>query len=1745
MQAFDIHQEIVSDYKEYLQSFNIIKDKRIRDTVDKAFRYDDYLPEPLIQFNPSFQKGAELSLLIDEGVIHPDLSRAFGDIRLFAHQEDAIRKGTGGKSFIVTSGTGSGKSLTFLGTIFHSVFSNRNEPGIKALLVYPMNALINSQEEEIRKYAQRFGDGFPVTFRKYTGQESREEKEAVRANPPDILLTNYMMLELILTRSDERFMHPLFEKHLRFLVFDELHTYRGRQGADVAMLIRRLKSICKRNLQCIGTSATMVSDETVADPRMVVADFASTIFAEHFDPEQVIEERLEASTNFQSTLPSAFDLQEAIHRNIPQDGSADAFRNHPLAIWLENNIALKRDPNGIIRRAKPVMLQFLIESLSLAANEEDTEKCKKALYAFFAWSETLNIKHLHQGVSFMPFKIHQFVSQTGNVYVTLEPRETRQITLQDGLYVKETSGEEKTLFPVLFSRYTGYDFVCVRKNFQEMTFEPREPIDLPERITKDELRGNRAEGRQRRILYEEDFEAGYLLLQSEGDLLWSDEHIHDLPDTWLKTLKGGIVPDNFYEHRLPAKVYFNNQGRFSNNPETGFDHEAWFIAAPLILDPTSGVVFDTRTKENTKLMRVGNVGKSTATTITTLSILKSQFAKKVPVEEQKVLSFTDNRQDASLQAGHFNDFLMVGRLRSAIYHALKAAPDNRLTVDNIAEVVLYRLNLTEEEYARNPADPDWPDPENQKAIRDYITLRVLHDLRRGWRFNTPNLEQCALLQVDYARIAAFCQTSFMSQDPLLECMDQDERLKFLVQVLNYFRTAYAFDYYMLDETHLLATEDRLKQRLHPEKEWGMEPDERFERPCVLVCYPPGETRGKIFTQSIGPASNLGKYIKRVFALKGLEVIRGKELAEYIESLCTLLKKGHFLSENQISGKKGEVRGFRLRVEQVIWQLGDGQHVLTDETRIVTTGGNEKLDIKPNQYFRRFYQQDFQSFNKFFRASEHTGQIGAGERIDREKKFREGEISALYCSPTMELGIDISSLNVVHMRNVPPNPANYTQRSGRAGRSGQTALVFTYCSYTSPHDRHYFKHALSMVAGEVKAPRIDLINEELLATHLNAYILMQLGLEELEKASVESFIILDDTGQLPMKQSLMDYIQDQMANFGHQWVAGFKQVTDSLQDALLATNWFNDDWLQARCREFPQRLDNAFDRWRRLFRSAVAMIIRGTAVINDPTIASGSPDAREARRMMAIGGRQRDLLLNKISRHDGTNDSEFYVYRYLAAEGFLPGYNFTRLPVRVYVGKRNEEKGTFISRPRFIALREFGPGNMIYHDGGKHRITRMQFTESDLRTHTLKFSKKTGYAWLGGTGQGINHDPITGEILRGQDVTGIYHQNLLELVESEATPVERISSEEEDRMSTGYEIEQYFHFSKGIESTFRTTLKASGHPLLNLTYCPATQLIQVNKKWRTSKSSDQGFVIGTRSGKWLRQVELSNEVAREKDPARSVHLFTTDTADALYIQPVTALELDDAGVVSLSYALKRAIERVFLIEESEINVWFLGAEGALNILLYEAAEGTLGVLSQLVENTGKLREVFAEAYRVIQYDPETKEDTAPDKPKATYDDLLSYYNQRYHDKLDRHSIRAALELLMICEADNTKAISRGYGSREEHYQYLVDHYDTSSNLEKKLFDYLYHNKLRMPDRAQVNLSELVGFYISADFLFLSGESVEAIVFCDGSVHDERSVREDDNHKRQLLRDAGYDVIVWRYTEPVEKLVERRKDIFRKI
>src|SRR5437870_5139977 len=306
MSIFDLHSAVLTDYRDFVRSFFTIADDRARAYVDQALVDEARLwPDFLLQVSPSYPRTATVDDLCSRGELHEEAGRIFrtpsGEpYHLYKHQVETLQLFRHRQSYVVTSGTGSGKSLTYFIPIIDDLLRRPDtHDRVAALVVYPMNALVNSQLQALEQlkqtYERRTGKRFPVTFAKYTGETSETKKAELRQHPPQIMLTNYVMAEYILVRpEDQRFLDRA-GGGLRFLVFDELHTYRGRQGADVAMLIRRLKEhAAAPDLIHIGTSATMVADRSASPSarRQAVAGFATRLFGQPFTAERVIEETL-------------------------------------------------------------------------------------------------------------------------------------------------------------------------------------------------------------------------------------------------------------------------------------------------------------------------------------------------------------------------------------------------------------------------------------------------------------------------------------------------------------------------------------------------------------------------------------------------------------------------------------------------------------------------------------------------------------------------------------------------------------------------------------------------------------------------------------------------------------------------------------------------------------------------------------------------------------------------------------------------------------------------------------------------------------------------------------------------------------------------------------------------------------------------------------------------------------------------------------------------------------------------------------------------------------------------------------------------------------------------------------------------------------------------------------------------------------------------------------------------------------
>ncbi len=414
MDIFDLRNNIIQDYSSFLKSYLKISDDRIRYFVESELNKGVLWPDSILQLNPSYEYGSTIQELCNKKILNEKCSDFFGPkLKLYRHQEEAINLALMKENYILTTGTGSGKSMTYLIPIIDYIFKNRpDERKVRAIIVYPMNALINSQYQSLESFSSN--KNLDIFYAKYTGQEKDELRREIREKPPHIILTNYVMLEYMLLRPKESIFVDKLLSDIKFLVLDELHTYRGRQGSDIAYLIRRLKERSGNdNIICIGTSATMSAENSREKKKETVAKIASKLFGSTFKNENVIDETISRKTV--SSKVTIEDLKSGIKKHINNDISYNDFISNPIAIWLEEYFGIE-EINGFYFRKKPRTLKDGILKLSEITGYE-IDKCEYVIKQYLDLGS--KIKSPDNNSTF-PLKIHQFISQGGAVYSTIQ-----------------------------------------------------------------------------------------------------------------------------------------------------------------------------------------------------------------------------------------------------------------------------------------------------------------------------------------------------------------------------------------------------------------------------------------------------------------------------------------------------------------------------------------------------------------------------------------------------------------------------------------------------------------------------------------------------------------------------------------------------------------------------------------------------------------------------------------------------------------------------------------------------------------------------------------------------------------------------------------------------------------------------------------------------------------------------------------------------------------------------------------------------------------------------------------------------------------------------------------------------------------------------------------------------------------------------------------------------------------------------
>ncbi len=1095
MNVFDLDRSMIAEYASFSRSFTKIRADDIRDQIDAEYESGRFWPEPIVQINPQYKSDCQVADLVSSGVLHPSCGVVFKDWRLRTHQAQAVHIARQRKSFVVTTGTGSGKSVCFFIPIIDAVFRARaNDPRkrTRAIIIYPMNALANSQLGELDRYFKDVADPHQVTYKRYTGQESQEERQRIAANPPDILLTNFMMLELLMTRQDEIDQKVISNcENLEFLVLDELHTYRGRQGADVAMLVRRLRNRLAKgdDLTCIGTSATMTS-EGGQEGRKVVADVASKLFSTRIYRDDVVIETLERQTNPAELAETVrLRLAGAISAGVKEDATDAEMWSDPLAIWAETTLGIVPEiTNGAWIRATPRRLSDAAEMLA-AVSGADREKCQEALERLFLVASRTEQQRTGRGSTdpFFGVRLHQFISGAGRAHMTIEPAHQRKVVLDAQKFLPDGEND-KRLYAVHFCHNCGQEHLPVWhcEDLDGKRLEARAIDDLP---LKD------AEQTTRRF--------GFFMPVPFGgiDFTGADE---DYPETWTERKKNGDIRVKS-SHRLlkHERIFVRPTGEI----DVANGVEGWFQPSNFRFCATCGELTNSKGSDLYRLAGLSAEGRSSATTVLVASILKWMNSDQSGISEplkRKVLGFTDNRQDAALQSGHFNDFVFVSLLRAAIYAALCKAGPAGLDDATIGQAIQNALGFLKDDPSSHS---EWMNDrlegptlnDADRVLREVLAHRFWVDQQRGWRVTNPNLERLKLLKVEYKGLPDLVanKAKFAKAHPVLRDATPEKRFEAYKILLDHMRKGLAVDTVSLDQASLEEAQ-RLSGNLL-RAPWVLA-DEKPRLGAFLMLAPTrreARAEEEVFRIRGGATSALGRSLRaqRIWGQR----LTPDEYGEIIQGLLGAAEGSIVRRRTQFF--KETIDNWTLYANSIVFKVDDG---------ISAEGERE-----PNAFFIDLYRSLSLAIDANeraiigFEAREHTAQVDSKVRQIREARFRSrkddreflakdetqkklGEIvdtdrflPVMFCSPTMELGVDIAELDLVYLRNVPPTAANYAQRSGRAGRGGQPALIVTYCAAQSPHDQWFFRKPGDAVKGVVRAPTIDLTNQDMIESHLQA------------------------------------------------------------------------------------------------------------------------------------------------------------------------------------------------------------------------------------------------------------------------------------------------------------------------------------------------------------------------------------------------------------------------------------------------------------------------------------------------------------------------------------------------------------------------------------------------------------------------------------------------------------------------------------
>jgi len=1054
-------REIADRYRRYLRTMFYFRDPELRTSFEKALDDWELVRGPYLEATPVYRRVRPVSEVLRDVLgeqIDPGFARAaIGDRPLFSHQEEAIRRLADGRNVVVATGTGSGKTEAYLLPILlHLLREQRADErsvGVRALILYPMNALANDQRNrlgEFHRILEQNDSPFRFTFGRYTGEtpeHDRDEfrkarqqlagrlpgelilREEMREHPPDILLTNYSMLEYLLLRPKET---PLFDDGRgttwRFLVLDEAHQYKGAKGMEIAMLLRRLKQRVREGGQeagfhCIATSASLGGGD---DDRKPLADFATELFGEPFEDEDILTGEVVPvepgnSTSFRIGVEPLLKLAERIHQDdapgsaavlealVPTaadgaHGGSVPGRLHELFAAEERALQLRR------LLQSPRQLTEVGAAIFGDAPERDRARLVSALVDVLVRAEDPRSKS-----PLLSCRYHLFVRGLEGAFIRYRPQ--REVSLARGSGV----GANSPSFEVALCRECGQHYLVGRRDGDHLAEAMR------------------------------------------------DETEQDYKIEFYRPLDGSA--DEEPESKNNRLVSFCTQcGRLSrrspNPKDTSCGHGA-----------TLRLVFEEeRERHEDQLRRCGRCGYRAPDPVREIThgtdgpnaVIATTLHQLLPETRRKVLAFADGRQEAAFFAWYLQDTYEAIHSRVLILRALR-----EIASTGAAEVGLHELALEIRELLKSEGGSvPLTDRERLQSAWVHLLRELLTDQPR------ISLEGVGLVRWFFHLPTDLRLPASLGQQPWN--LQAAETRKVVAYLLDSLRTDHCVE---LDEDHSVRVQwDDLKLKAKQSqmaigggrstKAW----DGAKTRRVALLSR---------WLERHGPAGMTPA--ARIAAAQAL-LREVWEMASRYEGAAPLLRAAG-------NGRRAYPRWWRIQL------LREEDTLLRCETcgRLQANSiGNvcarygcpgDLVHADPEaavaaDHYRVLYGQPLPPM---LRAEEHTAQIAREEARSFQDDFEAGRIHLLSCSTTFELGIDLGDLDTIFLRNAPPEPFNYAQRVGRAGRRVHPGFAITYCR-RRPHDQAAFDDPFRIMSGKAKPPLLTVTNDKIVARHVVAVAL---------------------------------------------------------------------------------------------------------------------------------------------------------------------------------------------------------------------------------------------------------------------------------------------------------------------------------------------------------------------------------------------------------------------------------------------------------------------------------------------------------------------------------------------------------------------------------------------------------------------------------------------------------------------------------